>query len=52
MNIANQMELQAGLEEGLPSSADVCEPGLCVLSSTGMDLIGYLLVFYNSSRVK
>lgn len=40
------MELQAGLEEGLRSSADAWKPGLWVLPSTGMDLIGYLLVFY------
>lgn len=46
MNIANQVKLQAGLEEGLPSSADACKPGLWVLSSTSMDLIGHLLVFY------
>lgn len=46
MNIANQIELQSGLAEGLPSSADARKPGLCVLTSTGMDLIGYLLVFY------
>lgn len=47
MNIASQMELQADMEEGLPSSADRCKPGLWVLLSTGMDLVRYLLIFYD-----
>lgn len=40
-NIASQMELQADMEEGLPSSAGGWKPGLWVLLSTGMDLVGY-----------
>lgn len=47
MNIAKQMELQADMQEGPSSSTDVCKPGLWVLLSTVMDLVGYLLIFYD-----
>lgn len=48
MNITNQIELWAGLEEGLPSSTGVWKPELRVLSSTGMDVMGWSLAFYDS----